>query len=83
MFFIVFFEILSICKIIVLFHLLAFLDLSRDSGTNERLHITPGTLDFSRVQAATASDLDQQILEVSRPCNFKTNIVTYRSCVKR
>ncbi|XP_073832771.1 histone deacetylase 4 isoform X1 [Musca autumnalis] len=42
-------------------------DLSRDSGTNERLHITPGTLDFSRVQAATvASDLDQQILELKQ-----------------
>ncbi|XP_011291565.1 histone deacetylase 4 isoform X2 [Musca domestica] len=42
-------------------------DLSRDSGTNERLHITPGTLDFSRVQPATvASDLDQQILELKQ-----------------
>ncbi|KAM7350681.1 histone deacetylase 4 isoform 2-T7 [Cochliomyia hominivorax] len=38
-------------------------DLSRDSGTNERLHITPGTLDFSRIQAPPTTDLDQQILE--------------------
>ncbi|XP_037805790.1 histone deacetylase 4 isoform X1 [Lucilia sericata] len=41
-------------------------DLSRDSGTNERLHITPGTLDFSRIQAAPSTDLDQQILELKK-----------------
>ncbi|XP_075158631.1 histone deacetylase 4 isoform X2 [Haematobia irritans] len=41
-------------------------DLSRDSGATERLHLTPGTLDFSRVQAATATDLGQEILELKQ-----------------
>uniref|UniRef100_A0A1B0A130 Uncharacterized protein n=1 Tax=Glossina pallidipes TaxID=7398 RepID=A0A1B0A130_GLOPL len=42
-------------------------DISRDSTAtaSDRLHITtPGTLDFSRLQASPV-DLDQQILEVN------------------
>ncbi|XP_059222531.1 histone deacetylase 4 isoform X2 [Stomoxys calcitrans] len=41
-------------------------DLSRDSGPTERLHITPGTLDFSRVQAPSATDLGKEILELKQ-----------------
>ena len=48
-----------------------FKDLTRDSGTNDRLHhITPGTLDFSRIHAPPSTDLDQQILEVSSFLSF-------------